>query len=103
MMDLQGLILLVNGCTTPSCLPFKQWVADVILAVQRRGSHELRASDSAGFTPGQSSSNPQERVTADRLVDVIVRLEQQNDRFHTEVMASLRRAEHAWSRIADAL
>src|SRR5690348_14307568 len=35
LIDLKGLILLVNACTKPACAPFKQWAAEVIETVQR--------------------------------------------------------------------
>ncbi|MFG3294893.1 Bro-N domain-containing protein [Streptomyces sp. NPDC048179] len=39
LIDLQGLILLVQACTKAACAPFKQWVAEVIETVQREGSY----------------------------------------------------------------
>ncbi|MEU8473846.1 BRO-N domain-containing protein [Streptomyces hygroscopicus] len=91
LVDLEGLILLVNGCTKPACLPFKQWVSKVIATVQREGSYALEVSEVSRPAP------PSE------LMDAIVRLEMRTERFHTEVLDSLHRSEQAWSRILDAL
>ncbi|MEU8877461.1 BRO family protein [Streptomyces javensis] len=91
LVDLEGLILLVNGCTKPACLPFKQWVSKVIATVQREGSYALEVSEVSRPTP------PSE------LMDAIVRLEMRTERFHTEVLDSLHRSEQAWSRILDTL
>ncbi|MEU1941299.1 Bro-N domain-containing protein [Streptomyces sp. NPDC020125] len=91
LVNLQGLIQLVNGCTKPACLPFKQWVSRVIATVQREGSYALEVSEISRPTP------PSE------LVDAIVRLEMRTERFHTEVLDSLHRSEQAWSQILDAL
>lgn len=41
MVNLQGLIRLVNGCTKPECEPFKAWVAEVVVTIQRDGCYEL--------------------------------------------------------------
>ncbi|GAA3227578.1 BRO family protein [Streptomyces thermocoprophilus] len=41
MVNLQGLIQMVNGCTKPECEPFKRWVSEVIATVQRDGSYSL--------------------------------------------------------------
>ncbi|WP_424883284.1 BRO-N domain-containing protein [Streptomyces sp. SLBN-8D4] len=38
LVDLQGLIQLVNGCTKPESQPFKAWVSEVIATIQRDGS-----------------------------------------------------------------
>ncbi|MBL1118714.1 Bro-N domain-containing protein [Streptomyces sp. 110] len=91
LVNLQGLIQLVNGCTKPACLPFKQWVSRVIATVQREGSYALEVSEISRPTP------PSE------LMDAIVRLEMRTERFHTEVLDSLHRSEQAWSQILDAL
>lgn len=91
LVNLQGLIQLVNGCTKPACLPFKQWVSRVIATVQREGSYALEVSEVSRPTP------PSE------LMDAIVRLEMRTERFHTEVLDSLHRSEQAWSQILDAL
>jgi hypothetical protein len=35
VVDLQGLIRLVNGCTKPTAQPFKAWASEVIATIQR--------------------------------------------------------------------
>ncbi|MFE2972348.1 Bro-N domain-containing protein [Streptomyces sp. NPDC059340] len=44
MVNLQGLIRLVNGCTKPECEPFKAWVTEVVVTIQRDGCYELEPS-----------------------------------------------------------
>lgn len=41
LVNLRGLIQLVNGCTKPESQPFKAWVSHVITTVQREGSYSL--------------------------------------------------------------
>ncbi|GGO86271.1 BRO-N domain-containing protein [Wenjunlia tyrosinilytica] len=67
MVNLQGLVRLVNGSTKPESEPFKRWVTDVILTVQREGSYSL---------PGkQPADEPVDPAPTDRLVDAIAGLE----------------------------
>jgi prophage antirepressor-like protein len=102
LVDLQGLILLVNGCTKPSCMPFKQWVSRVIATVQRDGSYALEVSEISRSEPPRPP-DPESVVAPSEIVDAVARLEVQNERFQAEVMDALRRSEQAWSRILDAL
>nr|WP_055546025.1 Bro-N domain-containing protein [Streptomyces sp. NBRC 110028] len=102
LVDLQGLILLVNGCTKPSCLPFKQWVSRVIATVQRDGSYALEVSELSRAEPPTPPA-PESVVAPSEIIDAVARLEVQHERFQAEVMASLRRSEHAWAQILDAL
>jgi prophage antirepressor-like protein len=102
LVDLQGLILLVNGCTKPSCLPFKQWVSRVIATVQRDGSYALELSELSRSQP-PPPPDPESVVAPSEIVDAVTRLEVQNEHFQAEVLASLRRSEQAWSQILDAL
>ncbi|WP_225099884.1 Bro-N domain-containing protein [Streptomyces sp. CoH27] len=73
MVNLRGLIQLVNGCTKPECAPFKAWVSEVIETIQRDGSYSL---DPAPVQPAPDGRTaylmPQE------VADVIVRLEERN-------------------------
>ncbi|WP_329120253.1 BRO-N domain-containing protein [Streptomyces sp. NBC_01465] len=75
MVNLQGLIQLVNGCMKPDCAPFKEWVAEVIATVQRDGSYTLEPS-SVQPAPegGVAYAMPQQ------VADAIVRLEERNIR-----------------------
>ncbi|MFH8404558.1 Bro-N domain-containing protein [Streptomyces sp. NPDC018019] len=98
MVNLQGLILLVNACTKPESEPFKDWVTEVIAAVQRDGSYAL---EKAPVQPAPSGAvayaMPQE------VADAIVRLEERNLRLDEE-HATLRREEmRVFGRIADSL
>ncbi|MFF9285227.1 BRO-N domain-containing protein [Streptomyces griseosporeus] len=105
MVNLRGLVALVNGCTKPECVPFKAWVSDVIATLQRDGSYSL---DPAHVQPppggGTAYVMPQE------VVDVIVRLEERNIRADEEWVATQaryleekRRGNDLQSSMADAL
>ncbi|WP_105974804.1 BRO-N domain-containing protein [Streptomyces geranii] len=75
LIDLQGLIRLVNGCTKPASQPFKSWVTEVIATIQRDGSYSL---EPATLQPTPTT------VTAyavpEQLADALVRLEERVDR-----------------------
>ncbi|MER6168805.1 BRO-N domain-containing protein [Streptomyces violaceorubidus] len=74
LIDLQGLILLVNACTKPACAPFKQWVAEVIETVQREGSYSLDEAEVQPLEPGA----PVAYAMPDQVAEAIVRLEAHN-------------------------
>ncbi|MET9382045.1 Bro-N domain-containing protein [Streptomyces sp. NPDC002928] len=74
LLDLQGLILLVNGCTKPACAPFKQWCAEVIETVQREGSYTL---DKAEVQPAEPGA-PIAYAMPEQVAEAIVRLEERN-------------------------
>ncbi|WP_217163312.1 Bro-N domain-containing protein [Streptomyces sp. AC512_CC834] len=74
LIDLQGLILLVNACTKPACAPFKQWVAEVIETVQREGSYSLDEAEVQPAGPG----TPIAYAMPDQVAEAIVRLEAHN-------------------------
>ncbi|MFI2202087.1 Bro-N domain-containing protein [Streptomyces sp. NPDC020192] len=73
LVNLKGIIQLVNGCTKPKCAPFKAWVSEVIETIQRDGSYSL---DPAPVQPAPDGRTaylmPQE------VADAIVRLEERN-------------------------
>ncbi|MDH6451493.1 MULTISPECIES: Bro-N domain-containing protein [unclassified Streptomyces] len=74
VISLQGLILLVNACTKPSCAPFKQWAAEVIETVQREGSYTLEEAEVQPSEPGA----PIAYAMPDQVAEAIVRLEERN-------------------------
>ncbi|MGW3634460.1 BRO-N domain-containing protein [Streptomyces sp. NPDC005122] len=74
LIDLQGLILLVNACTKPSCAPFKLWVAEVIETVQREGSYSLEEAEVQPADPGA----PIAYAMPEQVAEAIVRLEELN-------------------------
>ncbi|MEU2333175.1 BRO family protein [Streptomyces sp. NPDC013172] len=74
LIDLQGLIILVNGCTKPTCAPFKQWVAEVIETVQREGSYTLDEAEVQPTEPGA----PIAYAMPEQVAEAIVRLEAHN-------------------------
>ncbi|MEV0910083.1 BRO-N domain-containing protein [Streptomyces hokutonensis] len=74
LIDLQGLILLVNACTKPACAPFKQWAAEVIETVQREGSYTLEEAEVQPADPGA----PIAYAMPEQVAEAIVRLEAHN-------------------------
>ncbi|MGP4043320.1 BRO family protein [Streptomyces sp. 2A115] len=74
LIDLQGLILLVNACTKPACAPFKQWVAEVIETVQREGSYTLEEAEVQPADPAA----PIAYAMPEQVAEAIVRLEERN-------------------------
>ncbi|MEU1274122.1 Bro-N domain-containing protein [Streptomyces sp. NPDC005799] len=74
VISLQGLILLVNACTKPACLPFKQWAAEVIETVQREGSYTLEEAEVQSPEPGA----PIAYAMPEQVAEAIVRLEERN-------------------------
>ncbi|MGW4905367.1 BRO family protein [Streptomyces sp. NPDC004270] len=74
LIDLQGLIILVNGCTKPACAPFKEWVAEVIATVQREGSYTLEEAEVQPTEPGA----PVAYAMPEQVAEAIVRLEAHN-------------------------
>ncbi|MFJ2743149.1 Bro-N domain-containing protein [Streptomyces sp. NPDC087440] len=75
MVNTQGLIQLINGCTKPECQPFKAWVAEVIAIVQRDGAYSL---EPAPVQPLEGRGTAY--VMPPEVIDVIVRLEERNVR-----------------------
>ncbi|WP_324606344.1 BRO-N domain-containing protein [Streptomyces cellulosae] len=73
MVNLKGLISLVNGCTKPECEPFKAWVSDVIATIQRDGSYSLEPSPAQTPATGTPAY-----VMPQEVADAIVRLEMRN-------------------------
>ncbi|MGW1762401.1 BRO-N domain-containing protein [Streptomyces mirabilis] len=82
MVNLQGLIRLVNGCTKPECEPFKAWVAEVVVTIQRDGCYELEPAP-VQPAPGGGVAY----VVPQQVADAIVRLEERNIRADEEFAA----------------
>jgi prophage antirepressor-like protein len=74
LIDLQGMIRLVQACTKPSCEPFKQWAAEVIETVQREGSYTLEEAEVQPADPGA----PIMYAMPEQVAEAIVRLEAHN-------------------------
>ncbi|WP_240496344.1 Bro-N domain-containing protein [Streptomyces torulosus] len=105
LVNLRGLVQLVNGCMKPESQPFKAWVSDVIATIQRDGSYALdRAPVQPAPTGGTAYAMPQQ------VADAIVRLEERNIRtdemftaFQREQNDLLRQINRSQSVMADAL
>ncbi|WP_405881206.1 Bro-N domain-containing protein [Streptomyces sp. NBC_01384] len=80
MVNLEGLVQLVNGCTKPECEPFKAWVAEVVVTVQRDGCYELEPA-LVQPAPGGGVAY----VVPEQVADAIVRLEERNIRADEEL------------------
>ncbi|MEV5607240.1 Bro-N domain-containing protein [Streptomyces sp. NPDC052225] len=87
LVNLSGLIRLINGCTKPECAPFKLWVAEVIETIQRTGSYELEPAPAPVAATGTATAY----VMPQQVIDAIVRLEERNIRLDEE--AAVREAE----------
>ncbi|RAG81165.1 DNA-binding protein [Streptacidiphilus pinicola] len=97
MVSLQGLLRLVNGCVKPQCEPFKNWVTEVLLAIQQEGAYRLGHGETAVVLPQP-------------VMDVIVRLEERNLQLDAEFAATQREQQRLLrelvtgvNRIADAM
>ncbi|MEU5073668.1 Bro-N domain-containing protein [Streptomyces asoensis] len=105
LVNLQGLILMVNACTKPEAQPFKIWVSEVIATIQRDGSYAL---EPAAVQPAPAGGTAY--VMPEQVVDALVRLEERNLRMDEELAARagehndlLREISHSLQDIAAAL
>ncbi|MEV1061583.1 Bro-N domain-containing protein [Streptomyces sp. NPDC050263] len=73
LVNLQGLIELVNNCMKPESQPFKTWVAGVIATIQRDGSYAL---EPAPVPPAPAGGTA--HLMPHQVADAIVRLEVRN-------------------------
>ncbi|WP_431780530.1 BRO-N domain-containing protein [Streptomyces chumphonensis] len=99
MVNLQGLVQLVNGCTKPEAMPFKQWVTEVVVAVQRDGVYELEPAAVQSTDPAA----PVAYAMPQPVVDAIVRLEERNLRTDEMLAAAQRESLATQQRVADAV
>ncbi|WP_326695596.1 BRO-N domain-containing protein [Streptomyces sp. NBC_01766] len=83
LINLQGVILLVNACRRPECRPFKKWVAEVIRTVQREGSYSLPTVEAEPLP----TSGPVTYAIPEQVAEAIVRLEERNMRLDEEFAA----------------
>ncbi|MFD8419102.1 Bro-N domain-containing protein [Streptomyces sp. NPDC059466] len=82
MVNLRGLVRLVNGCAKPECEPFKAWVAEAVVAIQRDGCYALEPA------PVQPASDGSVAYVVPRQVaDSLVRLEGRNILANEELAA----------------
>ncbi|MER6412582.1 BRO-N domain-containing protein [Streptomyces humidus] len=71
MVNLRGLVQLVNGSTKPESQPFKLWVSEVVATIQQEGSYSL---EPAPVQPAPAGGTAY--VMPTQVVDAIVRLEE---------------------------
>ncbi|MFF0012716.1 Bro-N domain-containing protein [Streptomyces sp. NPDC005374] len=105
MVNLRGLVALVNGSTKPECLPFKTWVSEVIETIHKEGTYSLEPSPAQTPTTGAPAY-----VMPKAVADAIVRLEVRNIQademmaaFQEEQTVLLRQISRSQNTIADAL
>jgi prophage antirepressor-like protein len=85
LVNLQGLIQLVQRCTKPESQPFRNWVSEVIATIQRDGSYSLEPAPVQPAPTGTAAyAMPQQ------VADAIVRLEVRNIQAD-EIMAAFQR------------
>ncbi|GAA2355640.1 BRO-N domain-containing protein [Streptomyces cuspidosporus] len=89
LVNLQGLIQLVNGSTKPEARPFKRWVAEVVLAVQSTGSYSLEKAEVQPTAPDAPTAYAMPKEVA----DAIVRLEEHNLSMDAQMLAMQREAQ----------
>ncbi|KAK1180810.1 BRO family protein [Streptomyces sp. NBS 14/10] len=89
MVNLQGLIRLVNGCTKPESEPFKNWVTEVVVAIQRHGSYTLEKAEVQPTTPDAPTAYAMPKEVA----DTIVRLEEHNLDMDAQMLTMQREAQ----------
>ncbi|MFF7641593.1 BRO family protein [Streptomyces canus] len=75
LVNLEGLIRLINGCTKPESQPFKVWVSEVIATIQRDGSYSL---EPAVVQPAPADCTAY--VMPQQIADALVALEQRSIR-----------------------
>ncbi|MFI0540752.1 Bro-N domain-containing protein [Streptomyces sp. WSLK1-3] len=84
LIDLHGLIILVNACIKPSAALFKEWAADVLASVHREGSYALEEAEvQPSGTDGINAYAMPEQVA-----EAIVRLEERNLQADEQVAAA---------------
>ncbi|MEU7026707.1 BRO family protein [Streptomyces sp. NPDC046275] len=93
MVCLEGLVQLVNASGRPATGPFRAWVADLVVGVQRDGSY--------GLDPAPASTGG--FVLPQPLLDVLVRLEEAALRPEADWGELLREAGHDLHRLAESL
>ncbi|MES4902358.1 MULTISPECIES: BRO family protein [unclassified Streptomyces] len=89
MVSLPGLIRLVNGCTKPESEPFKNWVTEVVVSIQRHGSYELEKAEVQPTAPDAPTAYAMPKEVA----DAIVRLEEHNLDMDAQMLAMQREAQ----------
>ncbi|MFB6848175.1 BRO family protein [Streptomyces sp. NPDC056373] len=105
MVNLKGLVSLINSCTKPECEPFKAWVCEVIQTIQTDGSYAL---DPAPVQPSPTGNTAY--VMPRQVAEAIVRLEERNIRadellvaFQEEKNDLLRQISRSQNMMAEAL
>ncbi|MCT2589282.1 Bro-N domain-containing protein [Streptomyces sp. N2-109] len=99
LLSLNGLVRLVNGCVKRECEPFKNWVTEVVVAVQRDGSYSLAKAE----VQPRSPDGPTAYAMPQEVVDVIVRLEERNMRLDEEAAADRREEMAVGRELAEAV
>ncbi|MFE0688100.1 Bro-N domain-containing protein [Streptomyces xiamenensis] len=99
IVNLPGLLMLVAGSGKPAARPFKRWITEVIVTIQREGSYSLPAAELQPATPGA----PVAYAVPPQVADAIVRLEERALRDDAALAALQREVNAARREMADAL
>lgn len=99
IVNLPGLLMLVARSGKPGARPFKEWMLDVIVTIQREGSYSLPAAELQPAAPGA----PVVYAMPPQVADAIVRLEERALRDDAALAAVQREANAARREMADAL
>ncbi|MEU1668616.1 Bro-N domain-containing protein [Streptomyces sparsogenes] len=99
MVSLLGLIRLVNGCTKPESEPFKNWVTEVVVSIQRHGSYELEKAEVQPTAPDA----PIAYAMPKEVADAIVRLEEHNLDMDAQMLAMQREAQELRREMIEAI
>ncbi|WP_405796934.1 Bro-N domain-containing protein [Streptomyces sp. NBC_01506] len=73
VVNLNGLIMLVSAASKPETRPFKKWITEVVITIQREGSYTLPGAE-------VQPSAPVAYAMPAQVADAIVRLEERNIR-----------------------
>ncbi|MDB1086210.1 Bro-N domain-containing protein [Streptomyces sp. ACA25] len=93
LMNLHGLIRLVNGCVKRECEPFKNWITEIAVTVQQEGSYSLRKAELQPSSP--QPGTPPAYAVPQQLTEALVRLEESRLRSDEKAAAAQEEANQA--------
>ncbi len=97
MVNVKGLIRLVNGSTKSESEAFKNWVTEVIVSVQRDGVYALHQAEVQPADP----QAPTAYAMPEQVADAIVRLEERSVRSDEELAILARDTNRArWDEVS---
>ncbi|MFD3522684.1 Bro-N domain-containing protein [Streptomyces sp. NPDC058653] len=82
MVNLNGLIMLLSATSKPETQPFRKWITEMVVTVQRTGSYTLPQAQAQPLAPA-----PVAYTLPPQVADAIVRLEERNIRLDEQFAA----------------